>query len=264
MAEIGLIGMGNMGSAVMKALVEKKGAEKLLFSCRTKEHGERVSGETGVRFEPSNKLVAEKSDLVILAVKPVIYPQVLAEIRDVMGGRKILVSFAPGISIADLTEKLGGFDRIVRCMPNTPAKVGEGMTGVSYDETKFTGEEQERIGDIFRSFGRMVKVEERLMDAVTTVSGSSPAFVFLFINALADAGVRYGLRKSDAIEMAAQTVLGSAKLVLETKEHPEVLKDQVCSPAGTTIEAVAALEEAGFRSAVLKGADACYRKCIGK
>ena len=110
----------------------------------------------------------------------------------------------------------------------------------------------------------MVKVEERLMDAVTTVSGSSPAFVFLFINALADAGVRYGLRKSDAIEMAAQTVLGSAKLVLETKEHPEVLKDQVCSPAGTTIEAVAALEEAGFRSAVLRGADACYRKCIGK
>ena len=146
-------------------------------------------------------------------------------------------------------------------MPNTPALLGEGMTGVCYDAKAFDDEEKETIREIFTSFGEMCIVEERLMSAVVCASGSSPAYVYMFIEALADSAVKYGLPRDTAYKMAAQTVLGSAKMVLETGEHPGALKDKVCSPGGTTIAAVAALEEHGFRNAVIKAGDACYEKC---
>ena len=149
---------------------------------------------------------------------------------------------------------------MVRAMPNTPAMLGEGMTGISCREGSCTEEEKETVRDIFSSCGRVEMVEERLMDAVGCVSGSSPAFVYMFIEALADGGVKYGLPRKTAYAMAAQTVLGSAKMILETGKHPGQLKDEVCSPGGTTIAGVSALEEYGLRNALIKAADACYEK----
>ena len=149
-------------------------------------------------------------------------------------------------------------------MPNTPALVGEGMTGISYDDNAFTFEEKDMINEFFNSFGRVVKVNESLMSAVVCASGSSPAYVYMFIEALADGVVQYGIPRSQAYELVAQTVLGSAKMVLETGEHPGMLKDKVCSPGGTTIRAVAALEANGFRNALIKASDECYKKCTGE
>ena len=150
--------------------------------------------------------------------------------------------------------------RVVRAMPNTPALLGEGMTGAAWEEGSLTEEEESEIQAIFGACGRMVRVEERLMDAVGCVSGCSPAFVYMFIEALADGGVKYGLPRKTAYEMAAQAVLGSARMVLETGKHPGQLKDEVCSPGGTTIAGVSALEEGAFRSCVIRAADACYEK----
>ena len=153
--------------------------------------------------------------------------------------------------------------RIVRAMPNTPALVGEGMTGVCYDRELFSDKEKQTIEMLFTSFGRMTVVEENLMEVVVCASGSSPAYVYMFIEALADSAVKYGIPRADAYKLVAQAVLGSAKMVLETGEHPGLLKDKVCSPGGTTIAGVAALEEYGMRNAVFKATDACYAKCKG-
>jgi pyrroline-5-carboxylate reductase len=157
-----------------------------------------------------------------------------------------------------LKDALGFDARIVRAMPNTPALLGEGMTGVCYDQTALNFEEKDVIEKFFSSFGKYKVVEERLMSAVTCVSGSSPAYVYMFIEALADSAVKYGMPREAAYEMAAQTVVGAAKMVLETKEHPGKLKDMVCSPGGTTIAAVSALEEYGFRNSIIKATDACF------
>ena len=148
-------------------------------------------------------------------------------------------------------------------MPNTPALLGAGMTGICYDNKLFDEDEIEVIDKIFSSFGRYRKVEERLMSAVTCVSGSSPAYVYMFIDALADGAVKYGLPRDAALEMAAQAVYGSAKMVLETGEHPGKLKDMVCSPGGTTIAGVSALEEFGFRNSIIKATDECFKKSEG-
>ena len=147
-------------------------------------------------------------------------------------------------------------------MPNTPALLGEGMTGVSYDRSLFTEQEQNTIRRFFESFGKMELLPEELLNAVTCVSGSAPAYIYMFIEALADAGVKYGMPRKTAYRMAAQAVVGSAKMVLETGKHPGELKDDVCSPGGTTIYAVAMLEEYGLRNAVIRASDACYKKCV--
>ncbi len=257
----GFIGTGNMGFAIMKGLLKTFSSEQITFYEKNAQRAEDVTACTGVEMAKNGLSCAFSSQYIILAVKPQQLKKVVAEIREGISGEQILVSIAPGVSIAELKEWTGKDCRVVRAMPNTPALVGEGMTGVCYDETRFSKEEQETIRNFFVSFGRMVMVEERLMDAVVCVSGSSPAYVYLFMEALADSGVRYGLLRNVAYEMVAQAVLGSAKMLLETGEHPGRLKDQVCSPGGTTIEAVAALEEQGLRNAILKACDACYKKC---
>ena len=264
MARIGFIGMGNIGYAILRGLLETYSPEDLLFTDKNLERCEAVKKETGVSFLKENAEVAANVKFLILAVKPVVYPAVLADLKDAVREEQIVISVAPGITVSSVREALGGFRRIIRIMPNTPALVGAGMTGYTLEEKLFTREEIEEARGILKSFSEIVQVEERLMDPVTTVSGSGPAYVYMFINALADAGVRYGLTKKDAIRMAAQTVYGSAKMVLETGEHPEVLRDNVCSPGGTTIAAVAAMDEAGFRNAILKGCEACYYKSTGK
>lgn len=261
MYQFGFIGMGNMGFAILMGLLKTYDPGQLTFTRRDQAKKEDISARTGVVAAESNRACAERSRYVVLAVKPQQFDGVIEEIRDVVTEEQIVISIAPGISIADLQRKFGKACRVVRAMPNTPALVGEGMSGVCYDEGQFTAEEISTIEGFFTSFGKMVKVEERLMDAVVCVSGSSPAYVYMFIEALADSGVKFGLPRAAAYELAAQAVLGSAKMVLETGRHPGELKDQVCSPAGTTIAAVSALEEHGLRNAVLKAGDACYQKC---
>ena len=262
MAKIGFIGMGNMGYAILKGLLKEYDREELLFTdADDRQDGAGFLRKPGYRIPVGIAACVELCRYVVLAIKPQYYEEVLKEIAPVLGRNQIVISIAPGITIAQLKEKLGDPMRIVRAMPNTPALVGEGMTGVSYDPALYSAEEEHTICSVFQSFGKMKRVEERLMDAVVCVSGSSPAYVYMMIEALADSAVKYGISRKDAYEMAAQTLYGSAKMVLETGLHPGILKDQVCSPGGTTITAVTALEEYGFRNAVLKASDACYDKC---
>ena len=259
--KFGFIGMGNMGYAILKGLLAKYSPEEITFSERDREKAEDISARTGVAPSEDNGACASGSEYVILAVKPQQLDAVIGGIREAVTEEQIVISIAPGYTIADLKERFGKECRIVRAMPNTPALVGEGMSGVCYDSALFSGQEAETIRGFFESFGRMEIVEEKLINAVVCASGRSPAYVYMFIEALADSAVKYGLPRATAYEMVAQTVLGSAKMVLETGEHPGRLKDQVCSPGGTTIAGVSALEEYGLRNAVIKANDACYEKC---
>lgn len=261
--KIGFIGMGNMGYAMLKGLLNNVKAQDIVFSDANKERCMQISKETGVLFAESNAECANLAKYIILAVKPQYYSAVLKNIENIVKCEHVIISIAPGITIEDIKNKLGYDKRIVRAMPNTPALVGLGMTGICYDEKEFDFEEKDVIDNIFSSFGKYKKVEEKMMSAITCVSGSSPAYVYMFIEALADGAVKYGIPRDMAYEMAAQTVMGSAKMVLETREHPGRLKDNVCSPAGTTIAGVSALEEYGFRNAIIKATDECYRKAEG-
>ena len=233
MAKIGFIGMGNMATAIMKGLLKEFSPEDMIFSSAHEEKMEQVTRETGVPHAGSNAECARQAKYLVLAVKPQVLPRVFGEIKDVVTKDQVIISIAAGYTISDLTEGLGGQVRVVRSMPNTPAMVGEGMTGVCYDEALFTQEEKELLHTLFTSFGKME---------------------------LADGCVKNGLPRQMAYRMAAQAVLGSAKMVLETGKHPGELKDMVCSPGGTTIEGVAALEEGGFRSSIIKACDANYEK----
>lgn len=261
MAKIGFIGMGNMGYAILKGLLKVYDKEEIIFTDVNRERCGQVSKETGVASAADNAQCAVSAKYIVLAVKPQFFAPVLSDIVGILTKEHIIISIAPGITVDSLKEKLGADKRIVRAMPNTPALLGEGMTGVCYEPSLFDAEEQETIKAFFESFGKMQIVEERLMNAVVCVSGSSPAYVYMFIEALADSAVKYGLPRDAAYKMAAQAVVGSARMVLETGEHPGALKDKVCSPGGTTIAAVSALEEHGFRNAVIKASDACYDKC---
>ncbi len=257
----GIIGVGNMGYAILKGLLKTTAPSSVTFYEKNRERAEDVAASTGAEPADDNAACAALSQYIVLAVKPYQLDAAIAQMRDAVTSEQIIISIAPGITIASLREKVGKPCRIVRAMPNTPALIGEGMTGVCYDEADFSNEEKETIKEFFSSFGKMEIVDESLMDAVVCVSGSSPAYVYMFIDALADSAVMYGIPRQTAIEMAAQAVMGSAKMVLETGMHPSVLKDQVCSPGGTTIAAVGALEEYGFRNAILKAGERCYKKC---
>lgn len=263
MYKFGFIGMGNMGTAMMKGVKAAFGSSDIIFTEKNKERMESVSKELGIACCDSNTECAAKSRFLILAVKPIVYPAVLAEIKDSLTENQILISIAPGITIETIEKQIGGRCRIVRAMPNTPALVGMGMTGISYDAESFCSEEEKEIEEFFSSFGKVQVVEERLMSAVVCASGSSPAYVYMMIEALADGAVLCGMSRSQAYEFVAQTVLGSAQMVLETGEHPGVLKDNVCSPGGTTIAAVEQLEANGFRNSLIQATKACYNKCEG-
>ena len=219
-----------------------------------------LAEEEKVNYAMSNSEVVEKSKYIILAIKPQMFEKVIDEINDSLDNDKVIISLAPGFTITQLKEKLKA-GRIVRSMPNTPAMIGEGMTGVCFDENEFDENEIDVINKIFEATGKAKKVDEKLMNSVVCASGSSPAYVFMFIEALADSAVKCGLPRKDAYEFVAQTVLGSAKLMLETGKYPGELKDMVCSPGGTTIAGVAELEKNGFRKAIFEATDACFNKC---
>ena len=260
MAEIGFIGMGNMGLAILHGLLKTCEPGRFIFTAAHAEKMAAVTEATGVPHAESNRACAQSCKYLILAVKPQYFDVVFDEIREVLEEDQVVISLAPGQTISSLKERLGDEIRVVRAMPNTPAMLGAGMTGIAFGTDPFTEEEKEQICAVFKSCGGVELIEESQMEAVGCVSGCSPAFVYMFIEALADSGVKYGLPCKTACEMAAQTVLGSAKMVLETGKHPGQLKDEVCSPGGTTIAGVSALEEFGFRNAVIKAADACYEK----
>ncbi len=258
MARIGFIGMGNMGYAIAKGLVNV-GQSEIVFHDNFQERMDSVSKELNITATKTNGLVLAGAKYVILAIKPQMLDGVLSEIAGDVNDEHVFISLCPGITIDYLSEKLNT-KKIVRTMPNTPALVGEGMTGVSYRTDSLSEEEAGVVEEIFTSIGKMGVVDEKYMNAIVCASGSSPAYVFMFMEALADSVVKFGMTRNDAYKFVAQTVLGSAKLMLETGKHPGELKDMVCSPAGTTIAAVEALEKAGLRSALFDATNACYEK----
>lgn len=262
--KIGFIGLGNMATAMIGGMV-KKGivpAADILGSSKSQSSVDKVVEAFGITGMCDNIKVAEEADILFLSVKPQMYPEVIGQIKDHVKTEALIVSIAPGKTMEWLGGLFGKEIKLVRCMPNTPALVGEGCTGVCHNAL-VSDDEFEKVMVLLNSFGKAIEVAEHLMDAVVGVSGSSPAYVFLFIEAMADAAVADGMPRKQAYEFAAQAVYGSAKMVLETGKHPGELKDMVCSPAGTTIEAVRVLEEKGFRSAVIEAQKACVAKSKG-
>ena len=256
--KLGFIGTGNMASAIMGGIIKKaiSPAEEIIGADLFAPGRERVQKQFGIHVTDSNKEVVEKAEVIILSVKPQFYESVINEIKDDIKKDQIVITIAPGKTLAWLSEKFGKDVKLVRTMPNTPAMVGEGMTAACPNE-HMTEEEIAYVRTLLESFSRVEIVPERLMDVVVSVSGSSPAYVFVMIEAMADAAVSGGMPRAQAYQFAAQAVLGSAKMVLDTGKHPGELKDMVCSPAGTTIEAVRTLEERGFRSAIIEAMKVC-------
>ena len=261
MNKIGFIGCGNMGKAMIAGILDAGivSADSIMASCLTPSKLEKIQNTYGILTTCRNKEVAAFADLIFLAVKPQYYETVIAEIKDELTEDKILVSIAPGRKLAWFEENAGETCKIIRTMPNTPSMVKEGMMGICVN-SKVTEQELEQFQRICNSFSKTEVVPEHLMDVVTAVSGSSPAYVYIFIEAMADAAVEGGMPRSQAYTFAAQAVLGSAKMVLETGIHPGQLKDNVCSPGGTTIQAVRVLEEKGMRAAVMDAMRACLDK----
>lgn len=258
---IGFIGSGNMGQAMIGGILKAGmvAPERIVVCDTDKNKLEALKIKTGISIVFKASELAAQSDVIVLAVKPDIYPIVMKEIAGSMKKGAIVVTIAAGRSLAEVESILGADVKAVRTMPNTPALVNEGMTAIC-PNGNVTEEELAAVRDIFESFGKAEVIPEKLMDAVVGISGSSPAYVFMFIEALADAGVNGGLPRDKAYRFAAQAVMGSAKMVLETGKHPGELKDMVCSPGGTTIEAVSVLEAEGMRSSVIKAVAACIRK----
>ena len=256
--KIGFIGCGNMAAAMLNGIL-KAGIlkpEELTASAVSSATRDKIRQELKIRLAASNQDVAAFSDIIFLAVKPQYYAQVIAEIREQVRGGQIYVSIAPGKSLEWLESQFGRPVGLVRAMPNTPAMVSQGMTAVCPNDC-VSKEELEYVVSILKTIGETEVIPENLIDAVVAVSGSSPAYVFIMIEAMADAAVAEGMPRAQAYKFAAQAVYGSAKMVLETGRHPGELKDMVCSPAGTTIEAVRVLEKKGFRSALIESMKAC-------
>ncbi len=257
--EIGFIGLGNMASAIIGGMLEKGivKADEVIGYDKSEEAAAKAAEKYQILTAFEMESVVKDVDILFLAVKPQVLPAVLPEIGKMIEKETIIVSIAAGKTVAYLEENLGRQDlKIVRCMPNTPALVLEGCTGVCSNKN-VSEEEMTKVLAILSSFGKAVQVTEQMMDIVVGISGSSPAYVFMFIEAMADAAVLAGMPRAMAYTFCAQAVLGSAKLLLETGKHPGELKDMVCSPAGTTIEAVKVLEECGFRAGIIDAVEAC-------
>lgn len=257
--KIAFIGGGNMGHAIMAGLVRKKkfALEDIFVYDVSAAVLEGLSSELGVNTAESAAEAAAKADIVLLAVKPQVLASAVAGLKP--GADRLVISIAAGITLSTLEELFGSNQRIVRVMPNTPALVGEGMAGICSNSAA-TEEDRQLALSLFSCLGRAELVTEHLMDSVVGLSGSGPAYVYMFIEALADGAVLEGMPRAQAYTFAAQTVLGSAKMVLESGKHPGELKDMVCSPAGTTIAAVRSLEESSFRASVMDAVIAAAEK----
>ena len=254
---IGFIGAGNMAEALIAGLLHAKRLPpvQLLASDIDPSRLTWLQDTYGIGTAPANPAVAQEADILVLAVEPQILDHVLAEISGVLGDETLIVSVAAGYPITRIAGCLGGTDRIVRSMPNTPSLVREGVIAVAYAE-RLPANDSAAARALFESIGQVVEVEERWLDAVTGLSGSGPAYVYVMIEALADGGVEMGLPRETAQLLAAQTVSGAARLVLNTHEHPAALKDRVVSPGGTSVAGLQELERGGFRAALISAVEA--------
>ena len=259
--KIGFIGTGNMGSSIIKGILSSKFEENENINIfdLDKDKVNNLVKEYGINAVNSEKELAENCNIIILSVKPHIIPIVLKNLSGNVKKDTIILTIAAGISISVIENALGEDKKVVRTMPNTPAQVLSGMTAVTFNKN-IENSEKEIIFKLLNSFGKSVEIEEKLMHAYTGISGSLPAYVYMFMEALADGGVLCGMPRNKAYEIVAQTVAGSAKMLLETGKHPGQLKDEVCSPAGTTIEAVRVLENGNFRGNVIEAVVACTEK----
>lgn len=259
--KIGFIGCGNMGKAMVLGLIndERITTDDMLISTRTETSGRRITDETGIKYTLNNADIAKFSDIIFLAVKPNMYESVIKEIRDCIKEEVIIVTIAAGINISDVEKWFEKNVKIVKTMPNTPAMVGEGMSAICYN--KFIEKnELDYVCSLYNNFGKYEILKEKDFHGFIALCGSSPAYVFMFIEAMADAAVKLGIPRAKAYTMAEQSILGSAKLALETGKHPGELKDMVCSPGGTTIEAVIELENQGFRTSIISAMEKCADK----
>lgn len=259
--KIGFIGCGNMGKAILGGILNSKKIDKkeILVSTRSEKSKNDIEKEFGVKSTLDNKEVAKNSNILFLAVKPNIFKDVLLDIKEEISEDTLIISIAAGISMDNIEEWLGKEYKIVRTMPNTPALVGEAISAICPNKN-IKEEELNEVCNIFNMFGKCEILEEKYFHGFIALCGSSPAYVFMFIEAMADAAVKLGIPRNKAYKMAEQAILGSAKLALETGKHPGELKDMVCSPAGTTIEAVTELENGGFRSTIIKALEKCAEK----
>ncbi len=260
--KIGFIGGGNMASAIAGGVINSGICEKdALYIC-DKNSAALAKYDDGIHVSTNNQ-DALLCDYIILAVKPFVLPLVLAELAQcdkTVIAEKVFVSIVAGVTTDAIRKVLGANSKVIRVMPNTPALVGAGMSVIAQRQDNVSETEFQDVVRIFDAVGKTEVMAEEMINTVTGISGSSPAYVYMMIEAMADAGVRDGLPRDAGYRLAAQSVLGAAKMVLETGKHPGELKDMVCSPKGTTIEAVAELEKRGFRSAIIKAIKKCNEK----
>ena len=258
---IAFLGAGNMAEALIKGLLRSGTArpESIIATGRRSERTEDLKRVYGIRTTQDNLAAAREADIVVLSVKPQAMDKLVVQVAPALDQRKLIISVAAGVPIAALERRLGAGARIIRTMPNTPSLVGAGACALARGE--HASEEDLAVASrIFQAVGITTVVEENLLDAVTGLSGSGPAYIFLVIEALSDAGVKVGLPRYTALKLAAQTVLGSAQLLIETNAHPGHLKDQVTSPGGTAIAGLHTLEAGGLRTTLINAVEAATRR----
>ncbi len=256
----GFIGAGNMGGAILRSFASSEHIRGSLYVySRTKSKTEKLAEELGIRTCDSAAELAAACDIIIIGVKPDTVAEIIKQIKPVYTSDKIVISMAAGISISAIEDMLGKQAKIIRIMPNTPVAVGEGMTAI-FVNGNISKEDRQIVYDMFSQSGRAEFADESLIHCIIGVSGSSPAYTYMYIDALAKAAQAEGMDRNQAVEFAAQSVLGAAKMVLETDKSPQELRDNVCSPGGTTIEAVKTLQQNGFLEKLTEGFDACVRK----
>lgn len=261
MSKIGFIGVGNMGGTLAKVAIHALGTSSVYVSSRTPEKATQFAEENGCHAEVNTQLAAT-ADMIFLGVKPQKMAELFEEIAPVLAKRQdrfVLVSMAAGLTTNRIAALAKGNYPVLRIMPNTPALVGEGVIPYCGNE-KAAQDDFAQLEAVLKGAGLVAPLPENLIDAACSVAGCGPAFVYIFIEALADAAVSCGLPRNIALEYAAQTILGSAKMVLETGEHPGKLKDAVCSPGGSTIAGVKALEDGAFRAAAENAVLAAFKR----
>lgn len=260
---IGFIGTGNMGSAVARAVARSGLAETILLSNRTPAKAEKLAAELPNSAQSSNEEIARSAQLIFLGVKPQLMGLVLSPLKPILSSREdrfVLATMAAGLSCDQIQDLLDLDCPVIRMMPNTPAAIGAGV--VQYCGQGVTVEELDSFAALIAPAGLVDPVPESLIDAASALSGCGPAFAYLFLEALSDGGVACGLPRDKATAYAAQMLAGSARMVLESGGHPGALKDAVCSPGGTTIQGVRALERSGFRGAAMEAVIAAYEKTL--
>ncbi|EGF06791.1 pyrroline-5-carboxylate reductase [Streptococcus sanguinis SK1057] len=259
--KIGIIGLGNMGGSLARLVAQdKRFRSELLLANRSRFKAEKIAAEVGGQ-PVSNKEVFAQAEVIFLGIKPAQFADLLAEYQEVLEKREslLLISIAAGLTLETLGKWAPSHHRWIRMMPNTPVAVGEGVISFALSQQANQADE-DLLCELLSSAGLLVKLEEKQLDAATALAGCGPAFVYLFIEALADAGVRVGLSRDISLQLANQTLLGAVKLSQVSGQHPALLKDQVCSPAGSTIAGVASLEENAFRGTVMDAVQASYKR----